>query len=93
MVLKQVAAVRLPAIFQWPETAEGGALLGHGPRFAEVYRQRARMLATILRGSKPAETPVEQPTKFDLVINLKAAKAINHEIPAQLVLRADKVIE
>ena len=93
IVLERVAAVRLPAIFQWPETAEGGALLGYGPRLTEVYRQRARILATILRGSKPAETPVEQPTKFDLVINLKAAKAIEHEIPAQLVLRADKLIE
>src|SRR5262249_56857383 len=87
------AGVRLPAIFQWPETAEAGALAGYGPRFAEVYRQRGRMVVRILRGTNPADVPVEQPDRFQLVINLKAAKAIGHEVPASLVLRADKVIE
>ena len=85
--------VRLPAIFQWPETAEAGAVAGYGPRFTEAYRQRARMVVKILRGAKPADLPVEQPTRFELVINLKAAQAIGHEVPAGLVLRADKVIE
>jgi len=93
IVLERVVALHLPAIFQWPETAEAGALLGYGPRFTEVYRQRARIVAKILRGAKPADVPVEQPTKFDLVINLKTAKAIAHEIPSGLVLRADEVIE
>jgi putative ABC transport system substrate-binding protein len=93
IVMERIAAVRLPAIFQWPETAEAGALAGYGPRFAEVYRQRGRMVVRILRGAKPAEIPVEQPTNFELVINLKAAQAIGHEVPAGLVLRADKVIE
>jgi putative ABC transport system substrate-binding protein len=78
---------------QWPETAEDGGLLGYGPRFTGVFRQRARMVAKVLRGAKPAEVPVEQPTTFELVINLKTAKAISHEIPAGLVLRADKLIE
>jgi len=93
VVMERIAALRLPAIFQWPETAEAGALAGYGPRFSEMYRQRARMVVKILRGAKPADVPVEQPTNFELVINLKAAQAIGHEIPAGLVLRADKVIE
>jgi putative tryptophan/tyrosine transport system substrate-binding protein len=58
-----------------------------------MYCQRARIVAKILRGSKPADIPVEQPTRFELVINLAAARAIGHEIPAGLVLRADKVLE
>ena len=93
MILERLTAVRLPAIFQWPETAEAGALLGYGPRFTDVYRQRARIVAKILRGAKPAEIPVEQPTRFDLAINLKIARAIGNEVPANLVLRADEVIE
>ena len=93
VVMERIAAVRLPAIFQWPETAEAGALAGYGPRFPEMYRQRARIVVRILRGAKPAEMPIEQPARFRLVINLKAAKALEHEIPAALVLRADEVIE
>jgi putative ABC transport system substrate-binding protein len=68
-------------------------LLGYGPRIVDVFRERARMVAKILSGPKPADLPVEQPTTFELVINLKTAKAIGHEVPAGLVLRADKVIE
>jgi putative tryptophan/tyrosine transport system substrate-binding protein len=93
VVLERISAVRLPAIFQWPETAEGGALLAYGPRFGDIYRLRARIAAKIFRGTRPADIPVEQPDRFELVINLKAAKAIGHEVPAGLVLRADKVIE
>jgi putative ABC transport system substrate-binding protein len=85
IVMERIAAVRLPAIFQWPETAEAGAL--------DVYRQRARIAVKILRGAKPADIPVKQPDRYELVINLKAAKAIGHEVPAGLLLRADKVIE
>jgi putative tryptophan/tyrosine transport system substrate-binding protein len=93
IVMERIAALRLPAIFQFPETAEAGALAGYGPRWAETYRQRARMVARILRGANPADMPVEQPARFQLVINLKAAKALAHEVPAGLVLRADEVIE
>ena len=93
VVMERVATVRLPAIFQWPEIAEAGALAGYGPRITDTYRQRARMLVKIFHGIKPANIPVEQPARFELVINLKAAKAIGYEVPASLVLRADKVIE
>ena len=93
VVMERLAQLRLPAIYQWPETAEQGGLMGYGPRFAQVYRQRARLLIKVLRGTKPADIPIEQPTQFELVINLQAAKAIGHDIPAGLVLRADEVIE
>jgi putative tryptophan/tyrosine transport system substrate-binding protein len=93
VVLERVAAMHIPTIFQWPETAEAGALLAYGPRFTEVYRQRARILIKILRGAKPADIPVEQPIRFELAINLKAARALGADVPASLVLRADEVIE
>lgn len=87
------SAARLPAIYQWADLAEQGGLAAYGPRLTDLYRQQARRLARVLRGAKPADIPVEQPTSFELVINLRAAKTIGHEIPASLVLRADKVIE
>jgi len=93
IVQERLATVRLPAMFQWPETAEAGAVLAYGPRFTDVYRQRGRIVAKVLRGSKPAEIPVEQPTRFELVVNLRAAKLIDRQIPAGLVARADRVIE
>jgi putative ABC transport system substrate-binding protein len=93
LIMERIAAVHLPAIFQWPETAEAGAFAGYGPRFTDTWRQRARIVVKILRGAKPADIPVEQPARFELVINLKAAKAIGHEVPPGLVLRADEVIE
>lgn len=93
LVLDSLAQLHLPAIFQWPETAELGGLIGYGPRFTEMYRQRAHMVVKVLRGARPADLPIEQPTRFELVINLKVAKAISHEVPPGLVLRADKVIE
>jgi putative ABC transport system substrate-binding protein len=84
----------LPAIYQWPEVAEQGGFIGYGPRLDQLYREIvAQQIIKILRGVKPADLPVQQPTKFELVINLQTAKAIGHEIPAGLVLRADKLIE
>jgi putative tryptophan/tyrosine transport system substrate-binding protein len=91
--IRHVTALRLPSIYQWPEDAEDGALAAYGPRFTETYRVRARIVAKVLRGAKPSDIPVEQPTRFELVINLKTAKAIGHEVPAGLVARADKLIE
>jgi putative ABC transport system substrate-binding protein len=93
IIIERVTALRLPAIYQWPDMVEQGSLAGYGPRFTQIYRQRARMVVKVLRGAKPADLPVEQPTVFELVINLQAAKAIGHQVPAALVLRADKVIE
>ena len=85
--------LRLPAIYQWPEMAEEGGLAAYGPRLTEVYRQVARVVAKIFRGAKPANIPVEQPTKFELVINLKTAQALGLTVPQSLLLRADKVIQ
>jgi putative ABC transport system substrate-binding protein len=94
IIFDRVATLRLPAVYQWPEMAEQGGLIGYGPLIVQLYRDiMSRQLAKLLRGIKPTDLPVEQPTRFELVINLKTAKAIGHEVPAGLVLRADKVIE
>ena len=92
-IYDRVTTLRLPTIHQWPENPEEGGLIGYGPRLTELFRQLARQLAKVLRGAKPSDVPVEQPTKFELVINFKTAKAIGFEVPAGLALRADKVIE
>jgi putative tryptophan/tyrosine transport system substrate-binding protein len=93
-IFDRVAALRLPTVYQWPEMAEQGGLIGYGPLIVQLYRDiMSRQLAKLLRGVKPADLPVEQPTRFELVINLRAAHAIGHDVPAGLVLRADKVIE
>jgi putative tryptophan/tyrosine transport system substrate-binding protein len=73
--------------------AEEGGVIGYGPNFLQVSRQRAQQVVKVLRGVKPIDLPVEQPSKFELAINLKTAKALGHEIPAGLVLRADRLIE
>ncbi len=94
IILDRVAALRLPAVYQWPEMAEQGGFLGYGPRIVQLYRDvMARQLVALLRGAKPADVSVEQPTKFELVVNLQTAKAIGHEVPVGFLLRADKVIE
>jgi putative ABC transport system substrate-binding protein len=91
--IQRVTELRLPSIFQWAENAEEGALVAYGPRLTEMYRDRTQMVMKVLRGAKPVDIPVEQPSKFELVINLNTAKAIGLEIPAGLLLRADKLIE
>jgi ABC-type uncharacterized transport system substrate-binding protein len=92
-IIERVAALRLPAIYQWPETAKEGGLAAYGPSFAQVGRQNAEQLAKLLRGVSPADLPVQQPTKFDLAVNLKTAKALGLEVPPTLLARADEVIE
>jgi ABC-type uncharacterized transport system substrate-binding protein len=84
---------RLPAIWQWPEGAEAGGLIAYGPRLSVVFRQCARQVAKLLRGAKVVEVPVEQPTEFELIINLKTAKRLGVEIPPTLLSRADTTIE
>ena len=93
IILERSAALRLPAIYQWPETAEEGGFAAYGPRFSKVWRQLARQVVKMFHGAKPADIPVEQPTEFELVINLKTAKAIGLTIPPSILLRADEVIE
>ena len=93
LIIARTAEAKLPAIYQWPETAEEGGLLAYGPSFIDIFRQRAGIVVKVLRGAKPGELPIEQPTKFKLVVNLKTAKAINYTVPTGLVLRADMVIE
>jgi ABC-type uncharacterized transport system substrate-binding protein len=85
---------RLPAIHPWrTPVLEDGGLIGFGADQVGIYRRAAGYVARILRGAKPADLPVEQPTKFDLVINLKTARALGLTIPPSLLLRADQVIE
>src|SRR5262249_5304119 len=84
---------RLPTMHGVQEYVEAGGLMSYGANFSDLFRRAAEFVNKILRGAQPADIPVEQPTRFELVINLQAAKAIGHELPAPLVLRADEVIE
>ena len=93
IVIERAAALGLPAIYEWPEMAEEGGLIGYGPRLTPIYRQLARLLVKVLRGAKPEDLPVVQPTNFELVINLTTAKALGLTIPEPLLVSADKVIE
>src|SRR5262245_47789462 len=93
VIIERTRNARLPAIYQFPETAEEGGLLSYGPRVLLCYRHVVSLVDKVLRGTKPADLPIEQPSKFELAVNLKTAIAIGMTIPPTLLLRADEVIE
>jgi putative ABC transport system substrate-binding protein len=84
---------RLPTIYDGPELPEAGVLMSYGANRSDLYRRTATFVDKILKGAKPGDLPVEQPTKFEFVINLKTAKQIGLTIPPNLLARADKVIK
>jgi len=92
-VIDLAAKARLPAVYAYREFVEAGGLIAYGPNFIDLYRRAAIYVDKILKGAKPGDLPVEQPTKFEGVINLKTAKALGLTIPPSLLLRADQVIE
>jgi putative tryptophan/tyrosine transport system substrate-binding protein len=91
--LDLAAKNRLPAIYHYSEFVEAGGLMSYGPNNADLFRRAADFVDKILKGTRPADLPVEQPTKFELIINLKTAKQIGVTIPSKVLARADKVIQ
>jgi putative tryptophan/tyrosine transport system substrate-binding protein len=92
-ILDVATKLRLPAMYTDRRFVEAGGLMAYGPSLVDVYRRAATYVDRILKGARPADLPVEQPTKFELVLNLRAAKALGLAIPAPLMARADQVIE
>ena len=84
---------RLPSIFDSPEYAEIGGLMSYGPNFNDLFRRAAMFVDRILKGAKPADLPIAQPTTFELIVNLKTAKALGLTVPQSVLVRADQVIE
>jgi len=84
---------RLPAVYPWREFVDAGGFMSYGPNVADLFRRSATYVDKILKGAKPGELPVEQPTKFELVINMKTVKVLGLKIPQSILARADQVIE
>jgi putative ABC transport system substrate-binding protein len=94
LIRERVAALRLPAIFMFPEDAEEGGFAAYGPRLGPAFLElMPQQIVNLFRGNTVADIPIEQPTKFELVINLKTANAMGVKVPPSLLLRADKVID
>jgi putative ABC transport system substrate-binding protein len=92
-IIGLAAELGLPAMYQWPETAEEGGLVAYGPSLLGAFRQVTTLVVKVLQGAKPADLPVEQPTRFALYVNLKAAHAMGLVVPPSVLLRADRAIE
>jgi putative ABC transport system substrate-binding protein len=92
-ILASALEERLPTIFSTRDFVQAGALVSYGPNYSDLFRHSADYVDKILRGARPGDMPVEQPTKFELVINLTTAKALGLTIPGSLLLRADEVFE
>jgi putative ABC transport system substrate-binding protein len=92
-IVELAATKRLPALYDISDFVQAGGLMSYGPRLADVARRAAVFVDKVIKGAKPAELPVEQPTRFELVVNLKTAKALELAIPQSLLLRADEVIQ
>ena len=88
-----VAQSRIPATYEVRTFVDEGGLMSYGPSFLQMYRQSGTYVDKILKGAKPSDLPMEQPTKFELVINIRAAKALGLTIPQALLLRAEEVIQ
>jgi putative ABC transport system substrate-binding protein len=92
-IVALAAQYRVPAIYAFREHVEAGGLMAYGPSFPDRFRRAATFVDKILKGAKPADLPVEQPTTFELVVNLKTAKALGLTIPSSVLVRADQVIQ
>jgi len=92
-VAELAARWRLPAVYPFRESVDEGGLMSYGPSLIDLWRRSAKHVDRILRGSKPADLPVEQPTRFELVINMRTAKALGITIPPSVLLRADQIID
>ena len=91
-IVKLAAKSRLPAIYGFREFVDAGGLMSYAANLSDMYRRAATYVDKILKGAKPADLPVEQPTKFEFIINLKAAKQIGLTVPPNMLARADKVM-
>jgi putative ABC transport system substrate-binding protein len=88
-----VASLKLPAVYGWREFPDAGGLMSYGPNLPDLYRQSARLVGRILNGEKPSDLPFELPTRYELIVNLKSAKATGLAISDSFLLLADEVIE